>query len=153
MHSNNHWLPKTLASATQATEEQPSSSPAPGIDLLGMFEQFNNPQGYLMVGTLVILLALSRLAPRGSKITSGRVAGPTEHLAAASIALKQMKSKKHNKVTLWCGEPRYWFGKGFKGASARLQALLNNPSTLWLPDMQRSMLVIGQPGSGKSFSV
>ncbi|MBE9124751.1 MULTISPECIES: type IV secretory system conjugative DNA transfer family protein [unclassified Coleofasciculus] len=131
-------------------QEEQDSSPV-GIDPVGLLKQFNNPEGYMMLFVFLVLLILSRFAGSSSKITSGRIAGGSEKLAATNKAIQQRRART-NKVTLWCGEPRYWLGGKLKNWSARIQALFGQPSTLWLPDMQRSMLVIGQPGSGKSFS-
>jgi type IV secretion system protein VirD4 len=63
-----------------------------------------------------------------------------------------MKEKKRQPVTLWSGTPTYWF-KGCQGLSARLQTLLGASPTVWFPHAERGTLVIGAPGSGKTFSV
>lgn len=141
-------------SQNSTTTEQPSSPI--NIDLFGIFKQFNTPEGYLMLGALIGLILLSRFGGgKKGKITSGREAGRLDKLAATQKAFQQIKKRKFKRITLWCGEPRYplAFLLG-KRNSAKLQTfLLNNPPTLWLPDLQRSLLVIGQPGSGKTFSV
>jgi type IV secretory pathway ATPase VirB11/archaellum biosynthesis ATPase len=81
------------------------------------------------------------------------MARSAEKLAAVGTALKQMRERKHNRVTLWCGKPRYWIKGSFQIVGTHLQTLLGKPPTIFLPDAQRSLLVIGTPGSGKTASV
>jgi type IV secretion system protein VirD4 len=113
------------------------------------------------------------------KISTGRMASSAEKLAATRLALQQVRNiqrlqeyhqakalgqpvakalaqrpPQHNQVALWCGMPRYWVKNGrWKGFATTLQTMLNSPPTLFLPDAQRSALVLGIPGSGKTFSV
>lgn len=134
-----------------AQVEEEDSSPT-SIDFLGLLEQFNNPEGYLMLGVMLFLVILAKFTGKSGKITSGKIAGGSEKLAATNKAIAQQKSDD-NKTALWCGDPNYWFGGRFQNLSARVQAFFGSPSTLWLPDARRSTLVIGQPGSGKTFSV
>ena len=58
---------------------------------------------------------------------------------------------KHNKVTFWCGSPRYWFSGKFRKFGASLQTFLGASPTVWIPHAERSTLVLGAPGSGKTF--
>ena len=81
-------------------------------------------------------------------------------IAATNLALKQISDtpralssayRKHNKVTFWCGSPRYWFSGKLKGFGARFQTFLGASPTVWIPHAERSTLVLGAPGSGKTF--
>jgi type IV secretion system protein VirD4 len=157
------------------------------IDLGKIFQKYNTPEGWAMLGGLLFLIVLSRVAGNSKgKISTGRLAGISEKLSATNLALKQIKivrdlhnynrsartqtenagqpasskTKKsepspkkppHNRVALWCGMPRYWWNGVGKGFVAGLQTMLGASPTVWLPDAQRSMLVIGAPGSGKTF--
>jgi len=144
------------------------------IDLSGLLRQFFTPEGLLMLGMLLLLIVLAQVLGKGKgKITTGRTAGMMEKLAATNRSLQQLRSirqlqqfnqqpggKKltqapppHNRVTLWCGIPRYWFKGRWQGFGAQLQTLLGSSPTVWLPDAQRSILTIGSPGSGKTASV
>ncbi len=146
------------------------------IDLGGLLRQFSNPEGWLMVGMLLLLLLLAQVMGKGKgKITTGRTVGVSEKLAATNRALQQRqairqlqrfnqqgsateekkatKRPPHNRVTLWCGTPRYWMKGRWQGLGAWLQTLLGASPTVWLPDAQRSVLVVGSPGSGKTVSV
>jgi type IV secretion system protein VirD4 len=158
----------------QGVFTQVSISPPPAIasvDVGGLLKQFNTPQGWMMVAGLLFLVMLSQVLGKGrGKISTGRTVGVGEKLAATNLALKQIKAiqhlqtcdrtqsskakpLKHNEVTLWCGTPQYWAkGKG-RGLIANLQTLLGSSPTVWLPDAQRSFLVLGAPGSGKTYGV
>lgn len=118
------------------------------------FQEYNNPQGWTFVGTFLVLVLVMLITGKGKgKITTGRTVRMAEKIAAVSTALKQMQERKHNRVTLWCGKPRYWIRGSFQGLGTYLQTLLGSPPTIFLPDAQRSLLVIGTPGSGKTASV
>ncbi|WP_228060854.1 MULTISPECIES: type IV secretory system conjugative DNA transfer family protein [unclassified Coleofasciculus] len=102
----------------------------------------------------IFLLLLSRFMGSGKgKITTGKLCGTSEKVAATRLSLKQIKERKHNKVTLWCGSPRYWWNvKKLRSLVSTFQTLLGSAPTVWLPHAERSILVIGAPGSGKTFS-
>lgn len=123
-----------------------------GFDLTGLFKSFANPEGLAMIGALVFLILLSQFTGgKKGKISTGRVVGRGERLAATNLALKQISDRKHNKVTFWCGSPRYWFSGKLKGFGARFQTFLGASPTVWIPHAERSTLVLGAPGSGKTF--
>jgi type IV secretion system protein VirD4 len=118
------------------------------------FQEYNNPQGWAFMGVFLVLMLMMIVAGKSrGKITTGRTAGLAEKLAAVRLALHQIRDRKHNRVTLWCGKPRYWLKGSFKSLGTHLQTLLGHPPTVFLPDAQRSLLVIGTPGSGKTASV
>ena len=140
------------------------------IDFGGLLRQFNTPEGWTMIGSLLILILLLRLLGTGKgKISTGRSVGMSEKWAATNLALQQIKTVQrlqkfnqapsqrtnpqppHNQVTLWCGTPRYWASGKWRGSVAKLQTLLGFSPTVWLPDAQRSFLVLGAPGSGKTY--
>lgn len=131
-----------------------TEAPIPGssIDMGGLLKQFSNPEGLLTIGGLIFILLVLRFVGGGKgKITTGKVCGVAEKLAATQLALKQIKERKHNKVCLWCGSPRYWWkGKNFKGMVATVQTAIGAIPTIWIPHAERSILVIGAPGSGKT---
>ncbi|MEG5003751.1 type IV secretion system DNA-binding domain-containing protein [Microcoleus sp. B5-C4] len=148
LFSQNH--PKLVL---QVQTQPATKRPLIGIDFKGLIGQFINPEGLSMLGLLLALFVFSKIIGSGKgKVTSGRLCGTAEKMAATSLALKQMKEKKRQPVTLWSGTPTYWF-KNIKGLSAQLQTLLGANSTVWFPHAERGTLVIGAPGSGKTFSV
>ena len=138
----------------QATTQSVAKRPLTGIDLGGLIGQFMNPEGLSMLGILLGLAVFSKIVGSGKgKVTSGRLCGTAEKMAATGLAMKQMKDKKRQPVTLWSGKPTYWFNGQWRGLSARLQTLLGASPTVWFPYAERGTLVIGAPGSGKTFSV
>ncbi|HEY9852106.1 MAG TPA: type IV secretion system DNA-binding domain-containing protein [Leptolyngbyaceae cyanobacterium] len=136
------------------TTSQPTKRPLIGIDFSGLIGQFMNPEGLGMLGMFLGLIIFSKLVGTGKgKVTSGRLCGVAEKMTATGLSLKQIKQKKRQPVTLWSGSPSYWLPGKLKGLSSYLQTLLSASPTVWFPHAERGILVIGAPGSGKTFSV
>jgi type IV secretory pathway TraG/TraD family ATPase VirD4 len=128
-------------------------TPLASIDFGKLFQQYNNPQGWMMIGGILLVILLLQISGTGKgKITTGKVSGISEKLAATNLALKQIKEHKHNKVTLWSGTPRYWVKGKWRGLLANIQTMLGAAPTVWFPNAERGTLVIGAPGSGKTYS-
>ena len=135
-------------------ETQESNPSIISIDFKGLVGQFLNLEGALMGGCLLAIIVFCQLVgQRKGKLTSGRLALRAEKMKATAEALKQMKNKQCQPCTLWSGTPNYWLGNKLKGISARLPTLLGASTTVWFPNAERGILVIGAPGSGKTFSV
>lgn len=106
-----------------------------------------------MLGGLLVVLVLLRISGSSKgKITTGKLCGTAEKLAATNLSLKQIKARKHNKVTLWSGTPRYWVKGSWRGLMTGVQTLLGASPTVWFPSSERGTLVVGAPGSGKTYS-
>lgn len=134
------------------TEQSPQHGYNSGLDFVGLFKNFANPEGLTMLGSLTFLILLTQVAgSKKGKISTGRVVGTAEKLAATNLALKQIRASKHNKVCFWCGSPRYWFKGKFRDIGAIFQTILGASPTVWIPHAERSTLVLGAPGSGKTF--
>lgn len=142
------------SSKSTALIQVPShSQPLAAIDFGKMLQQYNNPQGWMMLGGLLVVLLLLRISGSGKgKITTGKLCGTAEKLSATSLSLKQIRERKHNKVTLWSGTPRYWAKGAWRGMMTTLQTTLGASPTVWFPNSERGTLVIGAPGSGKTYS-
>ncbi len=136
-------------------QHQPSTKPnIISIDFAGLFRQFMNLEGLLMLIFFLALIIMAQWANHNKgKLTSGRKTGLWEKMNATREALKQIKAKKHQPVTLWSATPNYWLGKKWRGLSAQIQTLWGASPTLWFPHAERGTLVIGAPGSGKTFSI
>ncbi|PMB12556.1 TRAG family protein [Fischerella thermalis CCMEE 5328] len=133
-------------------EQLPKNGFQSGIDFNGLLKTFANPEGLAMVGALIFIILLSQFTGgKKGKISTGRLVGKVEKLAATNLALKQIQERKHNKVCFWCGSPLYWFSGKLRGFGARLQTFLGASPTVWIPHAERSTLVLGAPGSGKTF--
>ncbi|MDJ0690182.1 MAG: type IV secretion system DNA-binding domain-containing protein [Xenococcaceae cyanobacterium MO_188.B32] len=123
-----------------------------------VFTVLNNPDILTMFGIVVGLLFVSLFLGnrKNNKITSGRFANNGDKLQATKKALKQIESVKQNQpqpCTLWSGTPNYWFEGKLKKIGASWQTMLGASPTVWFPHAERGILVIGAPGSGKTFSV
>lgn len=117
----------------------------------------NNPDTLMMLGILAGLLVISLfLGKKTNKITSGRFVNNGDKLQATKKAIKQVESVKQGQCqpcTLWSGTPNYWFKGKLRGIGASWQTMLGASPTVWFPHAERGILVIGAPGSGKTFSV
>lgn len=148
---NNNYILSQIQTQ-QTVETQPTSGYRSSFDLAGLFKTFANPEGLAMIGVLVFLILLSQFAGgKKGKISTGKVVGTAEKLAATNLALKQIRERKHNQVCFWCGSPRYWWKGKLKNLGACLQTLLGASPTVWIPHAERSTLVLGAPGSGKTY--
>ena len=117
------------------------------IEFDSLFDKYANPQSLIYLGIFLFLILVGQGGKKKGKISTGRLAQTAEKVSATSLALKQIKERKHNRVTFWCGTPQYWFGKKF----ALLQTMMGRSPTVWIPHAERSTLVLGAPGGGKTF--
>ncbi len=117
----------------------------------------NNSDMITMLGILVFLLVVSLfLGQKKNQITSGRFANNGDKLQATKRAIKQIEAVKQGKCqpcALWSGTPNYWFPGKLRRIGAIWQTMLGASPTVWFPHAERGILVIGSPGSGKTFSV
>jgi len=105
--NNLQFLPKINKATLVPMAVQPPKPSLTSIDVGGLLGQFMKPEGLAMLGLMAGLLIVSKLVGNGKgKITSGRLCGTAEKLAATGSALKQMKEKKRQPVTLWSGMPK-----------------------------------------------
>jgi type IV secretion system protein VirD4 len=143
---------KTIHAKTIATK---TSSGGGGNEAFAEVAKYlTSPEvGPALVFLLVLIIFTSLLGKGKGKISSGRFVGKAEKLQATNFALKQIGNNKCQPCTLWSGTPNYWFGKKHRSISSWIQTALNSPPTTYFPHAERGMLVIGAPGSGKTFSV
>jgi type IV secretion system protein VirD4 len=143
---------KTVYAKTIATKTAHSSSNNSAFSEITKY--LTSPEVAPALGFLLVLIIFTNLLGKGKgKISSGRFVGKGEKLQATSLALQQIGKDRCQPCTLWSGTPSYWLGKKYKGVSSWIQTLLNSPPTTYFPHAERGMLVIGAPGSGKTFSV
>ena len=102
---------------------------------------------YELVGVSILLLILYLMRHKVGRLGNARFANKWDRLNAHRKAEKQIREKKTNKVTLFCGTPR---SKGLLGSFA---SFFGTPPTRYINDAQRGTLVVGSPESGKSFSL
>jgi type IV secretion system protein VirD4 len=142
---------KTIYAKTIATKTTSGGSNQTFAEIT---KYLTSPEVGPALGFLLVLIIVTSLLGKGKgKISSGRFVGKAEKLQATNLALKQIGNNKCQPCTLWSGTPNYWFGKKYRSLSAWIQTALNSPPTTYFPHAERGMLVIGAPGSGKTFSV
>lgn len=83
------------------------------------------------------------------KLARSRWATRRERRTACRLALKQMKKRKRDKVALAIHtEP---IPKPLELEKERIQIIPKRGNSIYLPDANRGILVLGEPGSGKSY--
>lgn len=117
-----------------ATQVQ-SNLPLPSLNNTPLRQHLLSPSGLTLV-TCLVLLGLLALVEGSSKakLATGRWAKAGERRRAWRLAIQQMKEQTHNRVALSIGVP-------------------GDRTALHLPDMQRGTMVIGAPGTGKTFGL
>ena len=110
-----------------------------------------SPRGMLLLGLLIVTYLFSMLAPSRKHLTSGRFAQRGDKLKASRQAYQQLSSRDADEVVLWCGSPPDTLHNGLMAGLAT--AVTGQPPTVYVPDANRSAVVIGKAGSGKTFSV
>jgi type IV secretory pathway TraG/TraD family ATPase VirD4 len=89
--------------------------------------------------------------PNNKKMATAQWAGTKEKGNALRKAKKQIKERKHDALTLWINTPL----RNGEYVSLKPEAKRNfkpNSDTIVIPDCQRGTMVIGAPGTGKTFS-
>lgn len=140
----------TTAQATSIQAEVPIPKSEPKLWETELF------QLSAMGGILALLMIWASLVKKKPQLTSARMANRWDKLYATNQALEHIKATTNDKCSpsaAWCGTPKYSYKfLGLKWAS-RLQVILHNTMpTTWIPDIGRGVLVLGSPGSGKTFS-
>ncbi|BAY95767.1 type IV secretory system conjugative DNA transfer family protein [Tolypothrix sp. LEGE 11397] len=117
------------------------------------YNAFFSPMGLALLVSVGALMLAKAMEGRGAsnKLARARWAGAREKTAARKLACKQITERKHNRVALYIGTP-----VGTKSQVVDNKRITNIPEDkrrLYLPDVQRGILVCGGAGSGKTFSM
>lgn len=124
-------LKQTMGQIIQTTESDSALAPP----LSTLTQALKTPSGLLLLASVGIVIVLSLVNPGGKpKLAKSRWAKPREKRRTFHKALRQIKAQQHNKVALAIGT-------------------LGDRSAQHFPDCQRSIAVVGAPGSGKTYSV
>lgn len=135
---------------SQTTTES-SISNIPGLSSLP--PMFQSPE-LLGVGTLAILLLMVGTIGRNDKkgvLAKAKWAGPKEIVNNRKLALKQIRNQIHNEIGLWIGSPNDL--KIQTDGGKNFLYVPEEPNSVYLSNVQESVLVIAGPGSGKSASI
>lgn len=135
--------PHTSTGGIAVTPAAPASN--------GMLEtaiaSLKSGNGLLLLVVFALLGGMALLNKMGGKsagkIARSRFAGQLEKGKARKLAIKQMHERRHNAVSLYIGKPKV----------SQSGKTLPSARTVWLPESQRGIAVIGAPGSGKTFSI
>jgi len=134
-----------------STTESQGNNNIPGFPSLPAM--FQNP-GFLAMGALVVVLLLVGVTGLSNKegiLAKAKWASPAVIKTSRDLALKQIKNQVHNEIGLWIGSPE---GLGIKtDGGKKFLYVPNDPKTVYLSNVQESLLVIAGPGSGKSASI
>ncbi|MGG6263102.1 type IV secretory system conjugative DNA transfer family protein [Leptolyngbya sp. AN03gr2] len=72
---------------------------------------------------------------------------------ATGTEMPELPSRpRHNQVTVWCGTPKYWWSGRWRWFGTMLQTMTGSMPTTFIPSAQRSILALGIPNSGKTYS-
>ncbi|MHC5610347.1 MAG: type IV secretory system conjugative DNA transfer family protein [Nostoc sp.] len=107
--------------------------------------------GILACGAVIVIAKIIDSKGGKAKLATARWGGAVEKKAARQLAIKQIKSRKHNRVSLYVGTPKNIKSEIINGI--RKTSIPEDSKTLYFPEAQRGILVCGGPGSGKSFSM
>jgi type IV secretory pathway TraG/TraD family ATPase VirD4 len=107
--------------------------------------------GVLACGAVIVIAKIIDSKGGKAKLATARWGGAVEKKAARQLAIKQITSRKHNRVSLYVGTPRNIKSQIIDGI--RKTSIPEDSKTLYFPEAQRGILVCGGPGSGKSFSM
>jgi type IV secretory pathway TraG/TraD family ATPase VirD4 len=143
------------------SQNQPANS---SLQIERLPNLMKSQSGLMLLACLVVIALFKLLSGTSYK---GKVAtsywGSSKEKSRAKIkAKKQIVKPTRNSVALYIGTPRdirnnlqkEWYQSGFiKSKSTFYPSLISSNSTLYVPDAQRGIAVIGAAGSGKTFSV
>ena len=105
----------------------------------------------LACGAVIVIAKIIDSKGGKAKLATARWGGAVEKKAARQLAIKQITSRKHNRVSLYVGTPKNIKSEVINGI--RKTSIPEDSKTLYFPEAQRGILVCGGPGSGKSFSM
>ncbi|MCC5641022.1 hypothetical protein LC593_35385 [Nostoc sp. CHAB 5844] len=112
-----------------------------------------SPAGLGLLTCALIIVLAKYFEGKGSKtkLATARWGGGREKTNARTIACEQLRSRQHNRVALYIGTPADTRTQLVNGEI--VSEIPSDPKTIYIPDAQRGVMVIGGPGSGKSFSM
>lgn len=107
--------------------------------------------GACAVGILLLIVLGNQGSGRKSRLATSRWAKGGDRSRAKKRAKQQINGREKNKVTLWVNGPKInAFHHEEKSTHYKIS---RDHKTIYIPDAQRGMSVIGGPGTGKTFGV
>jgi type IV secretory pathway TraG/TraD family ATPase VirD4 len=144
---------KTQAITTQHTTSEPTQLFPNLGDLQQGLKLAKNPQLWVAIGVAITWYLMRDKSGGKGKLSTGGWGGKAQLNTAKKIALKEIKKPKKNAASLWVNTPPDIAKKletYFKTIAGKNK--YKGAKTLYFPDVQQSTIVIGQAGSGKTYS-
>ena len=107
--------------------------------------------GACAVGILTLVILGNQGSGRKSRLATSRWAKGGDRSRAKKRAKQQINGREKNKVTLWVNGPK--INAVHREEKPTRYKILGDHKTIYIPDAQRGMSVIGGPGTGKTFGV
>ena len=128
---------------------QPSSTSANYLSSLS--PQQLGILGLCAVGILTLIILGNQGDGRKSRLATSRWAKGGDRNRAKKRAKQQINGREKNKVTLWVNSPKLTTVQ--RQEKTTQYKVTGDHKTIYIPDAQRGISVIGGPGTGKTFSV
>ena len=139
-------------------------APVESLQIERLPNLMKSQSGLLLLGCFAIIGIFQLISGRNykGKVATSYWGGSREKSLAAHKAKKQISKPTRNSVALYVGTPRniritlqkQWYSLGLlKTKPSVFKQFISPNSTLYIPDAQRGIAVIGAAGSGKTFSV
>lgn len=109
------------------------------------------PLPFLAIPVIVgILLLMEGSGKKKGKLGRAWWGGRSERRAARKLACKLMRERKHNKVALYIRKPK---GLAWENVDGKpVLHIPEDPKTVYIPHVEEGVMVVGRPGSGKTYS-
>ena len=107
--------------------------------------------GACAVGILVLVILGNQGGGRKSRLATSRWAKGGDRSRAKKRSKQQINGREKNKVTLWVNGPT--IKRVQRQEKSTQYKVSGDGKTIYIPDAQRGISVIGGPGTGKTFSV
>ena len=107
--------------------------------------------GACAVGILALVILGNQGSGRKSRLATSRWAKGGDRSRAKKRAKQQINGREKNKVTLWVNGPK--INTVHREEKPTHYIISGDHKTIYIPDAQRGMSVIGGPGTGKTYSV
>jgi type IV secretory pathway TraG/TraD family ATPase VirD4 len=148
-------------------QQAATTTPAQSLQIERLPNLMKSQSGLLLFGCFVVIGVFKLVSGRNykGKVATSYWGGSREKSRATRKAICQISKPTRNSVALYVGTPLHirirleneWRSLGLLKTKTTLNQQLHNftsPNpTLYVPDAQRGIAVIGAAGSGKTFSV
>ena len=141
----------------QASDRAPDSIYTDAVldPLMAVFDVLKevlfNTQGSALVAILSLLILMNISKSRRYHLTSAEWAKTGDKLKAIATTRRALRKRTTQNVCLWCGSIDKW--QILPGIAEALTFVTRRTPSVLVPSANRSIIVVGKAGSGKTFSV